>query len=480
MFLVPSKLFAAFSITEIMYDPQGSDDGREWIEVYADISGDVDSKTTTLFEEGSHHKLLVSSSSPVSGTTIHPQEYFILSSNPEKFLADYPSFSKRVIKSSFSLKNSGESLAFEIDGVGESVFYTPESGAGGDGKSLHSRDGSWYALTPTPGEASSSDPAPLPENSSGASPATPISTTQSGESASPVITDGPGFSYLTDPHIFPKISTNPVSVLGARTIMRGSAVGLKGKVLDDARYLWNFGDGTTGEGITVAHQYKQEGIYIVALSATSGQYAGTAYQKIVVKKPTIVYSELNLALNSLALKNDGDTNIFLDGFQLVTKRATTTSFPPEKTYQFPPQSILAAHTLIRIDFSTLGFIPTDTLILFDEAGFPLFELHLEPEKSAGKVVSGSSSASAQTKNKTTLKKKTLSAPPAQLRPTPNLVSSPLARVDTIIPQNDEHNPEAQRPSGIVYAALLGALLLIIWVCATIWKTHNSLHDRPQN
>ena len=47
----------ALQISEIMYDPSGSDTGHEWIEIYNDGEVAVDVKTLKLYENNTNHSI---------------------------------------------------------------------------------------------------------------------------------------------------------------------------------------------------------------------------------------------------------------------------------------------------------------------------------------------------------------------------------------------------------------------------------------
>jgi len=87
-----------------MYDLEGSDSGREWIEVCAD--NETDLSTWKFFEEGSNHGLTL-----YQGDVLSAQGCAVIVDDAGKFLEDMPSFSGTIYDSSWStLKNTGETL----------------------------------------------------------------------------------------------------------------------------------------------------------------------------------------------------------------------------------------------------------------------------------------------------------------------------------------------------------------------------------
>src|SRR3989344_973530 len=94
-------------ISEIMYDlKNGSDDGREWIEVYNNSDTSVDLSTFKFFEANTNHKLI----SVAGEENIPSLDYALIVSNAEKFQTDWPAFSGTIFDSTFSLSNTGENL----------------------------------------------------------------------------------------------------------------------------------------------------------------------------------------------------------------------------------------------------------------------------------------------------------------------------------------------------------------------------------
>lgn len=126
----------AVQITEIMYNPLGSDSGHEWIEILSNEP--VNISGWKFYEAGTNHKLtIINGSWIVSGYAVIADEY-------DTFLEDYPSFNGTLFDSSWSsLSNSGEFLGLmnsSLDLV-DSVNYSSDWG-GGSGYSLELTD-SW-------------------------------------------------------------------------------------------------------------------------------------------------------------------------------------------------------------------------------------------------------------------------------------------------------------------------------------------------
>ncbi len=137
VFLI-AKSVNAIVINEIMYNPDGTDAGREWIELYNNEDFSVDISEWKLYENNINHGLTLS-----QGDFVIPgREYAVIADNSDIFLADYPDFNKTLIDSAFSLSNLGELICIRDGSLSlvDCVSYSPSWGADGNGKSLERKN----------------------------------------------------------------------------------------------------------------------------------------------------------------------------------------------------------------------------------------------------------------------------------------------------------------------------------------------------
>jgi len=127
-------------ITEIMYDPTGNDEGREWVELYNKGAEEITivrgrGESSWRFFDGKSNRILFQGS-----LVIKPGEYVILTQDPSKFKQDYPDFLGSIIQvSAMELRNTSSTIALRIGSQGKlwsQVSYGQSSGANGNGKSL--------------------------------------------------------------------------------------------------------------------------------------------------------------------------------------------------------------------------------------------------------------------------------------------------------------------------------------------------------
>src|SRR3989344_6805654 len=105
LFFSALPVYASVVITEVMYDLEGADTGREWVKIQNDGVA-VDLTGWKFFEGGGNHGLTL-----VQGDISLPQNGFaVIADNAEKFLLDWPGFSGTLFDSVFSLSNTGETL----------------------------------------------------------------------------------------------------------------------------------------------------------------------------------------------------------------------------------------------------------------------------------------------------------------------------------------------------------------------------------
>jgi len=292
--LLPGVSLAQILITEVMYDLEGSDTGREWIEVTNLGSENIDVSTWKFFENETNHGLVLFQ----GDGNLSPNSSAIIVTNPSKFLSDWPSFGGTIYDSSFSFKNTGEFISIRDPDLVDidSVTYDPLWGGEGDGNSLQKIEDTWTGLTPTPGQYSE------------------VSNTSENETSEPQPpTSGGGVSGTNFPvgSISTKILGEKVLLSGADTFFKAESVGVKGEKLENARHLWNFGDGSIKEGENVLYNYIYPGEYVVFLDVSSESF--TANDKLYVKvvPSSLLISESNKDFIKISNSSGREINVSL-------------------------------------------------------------------------------------------------------------------------------------------------------------------------
>lgn len=333
---------AQVSISEIMYNPKGSDTGHEWVEVVNEGSSDVDLAQCKFVEIGTattNHGIVAVQ----GGATLTPGAYAIIADNAQTFLVDHPGFVGVVTDSSFSLNNTGETIAFKMpDGTLDTVSYTKDMGANEDGNSLQKIAGVWHGDTPTPGAAHISvASSPAQELSSNISSATPA-----------IISTNPASSFPVESQIFADAGAAlRVVSTGAPIMFTGRVLGIKKDPIENARMVWSFGDGGRAEGAGVEHTYYYPGDYIVVLDAASGHYSASDRVTVHVVTPSLALQTGGDTTHSfVAIENRGGDELDLSEWQVESAG---------KIFVLPKNTIIGAHKILTLASEVTGLVASE-------------------------------------------------------------------------------------------------------------------------
>jgi hypothetical protein len=311
LLFLPIILHARIIISEIMYDPEGTDTGREWVEVYNTGPDAVDLASYKLFENNINHKLV--SVVEDQNIIISSGQFAIIADNPAKFLIDFPSYSGLLIDSAFSLNNTGEPIAI-IDGennVIDRVEYLAEWGGKNNGFSLQKNDSDfWIEATPTVG---------LKNQQQSEIKANDSNNTETKSSTTTSATSNSTHSGQNDLTNFKEKIDLEIGAGRHRIVTLNTPVDFRAVFNTDKKpkFMWSFGDGLSKKGYEVKHSYKNEGNYNIVLNGLLGTVQTTARTKITVIKPDVEIMSINSGKNvNILLKNKGQTEINLGNFIL--------------------------------------------------------------------------------------------------------------------------------------------------------------------
>lgn len=326
IFLFPSVSFAAptLSITEIMYDAPGTDTGREWIEVY-NAGEPIDLVDIRLKENEVNHK--ITSHDGVQITQITNGEYVIIADNPAKFIVDYPTYSGKLFDSAFSLNNTGEGLSLTSgETVLDSVFYTPDLGAVGDGHSLQLNSAVFTPAKPTPGKENTTEQLPADssgEDSAGGSSGTSTSSTSGSSSSSSSSssktsansTHGGQVGLSTyEPKVF-KIGAGRTRYSNINTPVHFELFSDQSDTLTSRSVTWSFGDGESGRGKSITHSYVFPGTYNVVANLKTDTATAVSRTKIIVTEPFLDVS-VSATSSMVSIYNDSNSEVNIGEFGL--------------------------------------------------------------------------------------------------------------------------------------------------------------------
>lgn len=329
--IFPCISFANVDITEIMYDPEGTDSGREWIEVYNKGESDIDLSLWKLLENEVNHKISIYEE---GDSVLEVGKYAVIADNVTKFLIDYPAYSGLVLDSAFSLNNSGESLAL-LDGEGnqyEYIEYDVEIG-GKNGNSISLIGDKYVDGSPTPGIANT------------------VATNSEGEGTDSESTHSSSKELSSEEKkINLKIGAGRKRVVTVNTPVRFEAT--MNTSVSDNRIRWSFGDGHAKSGIEETHSYEFPGVYNVVVRGEEGDEEAVSRTTVTVFDPDLSISEVNIPERYIVLRNGGNREVNLGGFKLKG---------PDLSFRFPRDTILSAQTDLYLSFSTLWIL--DELVI---------------------------------------------------------------------------------------------------------------------
>lgn len=305
---------ASVTINEIMYDLEGTDTDREWVEVYNSGGEAIDLSTWKFVEGNSNHSLVPFD----GGSTIAPNGYAVIADKPEKFKADWPNFSGVLFDSSFSLGNDpGEELSLKDDTATtvDTVTYVTAVGAQGDGTTLN-RNGTVFIVSPaTPGI----------ENTTTQNDDTNDETNNdnnSGDTSSGGVSPSLKIIEIATPKITAQIESKLSLVAGTPIIFEPKIRGYSGESLSQGKFFWNLGDGMSIEKNTnekIMYTYDSPGEYVVSLEyfRNSYQFESDAMDRLVIQvsPPSMVVSSV-LSDGSVEITNTSPKETDLFGWVL--------------------------------------------------------------------------------------------------------------------------------------------------------------------
>lgn len=326
---IPVSIFAQIEITEIMYNLDGSDAGREWVEIYNTGSSDVNLLGWRIFEGDKNGRIREFA----GGTVLSSGYYAIIADKPDVFISENgQNFGAILLDGAFSLKNTGEELILRnselIDIYG--VFYNTSLGGDGDGNSLQKTNTGWVAKTPTPG-LSHDNSQEVELSVSTETEESLSSDTHTAQEKNTSVT-----AFTVEPQVFAYAGPQKrIVVAGGRTRFEGRAFGVKKEPLENVRFLWTFGDGGQVEGERVAHRFIYPGEYVVVLNASSGWFSGN-YRVIVTAVPADL-SIKNATSKYIEISNN--TKYELDLSSWMLRVGDNTFVLPKRTYIMPKRSV---------------------------------------------------------------------------------------------------------------------------------------------
>jgi hypothetical protein len=337
----PVAVFASVEITEVMYNPEASDSGREWVELQNTGDSSVNLDRWHFREDGTDHRISTTSQGDFTDSPRLPAgEYIILADDPAAVSNDYPNLSA-VLNSSFTLVNSGESLSMiNPDGVvSDSVNYDTSIGGDDNGNSLQKKNVGWIAAGPTPASAnvsqSSSDMEVNTESESQNSESTDDDSGGTVKILEPKPEDsGDEYEDAESSEESDKPSQDTITVNAGSDIrtIAGVQIHLDGTVTSSKRSLlagrdirWSLGNGDTTEGADTFYTYNHPDQYTATLMAKGPTRTISDEIEVLVSPPKLSIASTSPGTSGfIQIANDLNHEVNLAGWHLRTAGGVAT------------------------------------------------------------------------------------------------------------------------------------------------------------
>lgn len=324
----------ALIISEVMSNPTGVDDGREWIEIFNNTANSVDLSAMTISIKGATAIAVT----PLSGgTNLTPGGYAIIGSivsGSTKFLQDYPTYNGPLFKSGIGLVNTGVT-SIDIKLSGSIVDSLSSYTAAKDSFTLSLVSGSFVSSNPTPGAENQA----VTSSDSGNN-ATSTNTQQTIQAQS-----------APSPDIVLYMPFEKTVVAGADSNFTTYGMTRGGNNIEGLTFSWSYGDGGQGEGTTTLYRYVYPGRYLAKVEAGNGHVLGNASMKIRVVSPDIAITKVDTGKYGLYVDIYNPNNYDLDLSQWKL------SFDG-KAFPFPKNTIILGGETTHFSGIAMGFAST--------------------------------------------------------------------------------------------------------------------------
>jgi len=347
---LPVFVSASVMINEIAWMGMAVSSTDEWIELYNDSSEAVDLTGWVLKAQDDTPTINLSGS-------ISANSFFLLERTDDETV---PGITADLIYTG-ALSNDGEILILN-NASGNEIDKIDASGGwpAGDNitkQTMQKADSNWITATATP-KAINFIPSEPPAGGQEPQTQTPAPSQSSlgGSNSSPYI----------PPEKLPKIKADAgldkTVTVGAVVEFRGQAFGFEDEPLDNARYLWTFGDGASKDGKNITHIYQYPGEYTVALNVSSGEYSASDYMLVKALPNQVFISEVKIGANSfIEFENKSKQEIDISGCQIKYNN---------QTFIFPQSTRIRPNAYLVIPSSVSGifFNPGKGIIEFLYSG----------------------------------------------------------------------------------------------------------------
>lgn len=387
----PHAQAAGLTISEIMFDPAGSDDKREWVEIYNGGFTPLDLSSHFILTDGassSKHALVAQ-----NGSVLGSGAYAVIVQDVAGFTGDFPSYAGQVFDSSWSgLTASVGKTILLIDpasAVLDSVTYDPSIGGANTGDSLQQNaSGLWVAAVPTPGSAPSGqsttgvddgEESSLDDSTTLPNPTPSVGGIQAGSSQNTKASSVP-----SKPRAELVLPARAIAGIPVKISVRAYESGDNVRILGVSHLALGDGSAYTGKALdTFTHVYAHPGTYAVTFEYRGNPYSLdpdlTTRETIQVFGPGV--SIASVASNgTIELSNEGVREADLSGWILAP---LGDAFAADR-FAFPSGTVVLGSKRILLSPKVTGLSPAraqvaELLLPSGERATPLAEASMLPE-----------------------------------------------------------------------------------------------------
>lgn len=301
--LLPFIAGAQIKISEVMYDPAGTDTKREWIEVFNAGAGSVDLTQYFLFENNVYHKL-----TGTAGGILAAGAYAVIADSVTDVLQDYPEFDGLILDSAFSLGNTGEtiSMANPQKEIIDTFIYTTDMGGVGTGHSLQINGTDVITAGPTFATENKTESERIEEDDTATTTPSGNSSGSGSDTSSHHQQEASG-SYT--PTASFKLGIGRNRIVSVHAPIELEALVSKADLRPGIR--WNMGDFGTDAGRTVTHIYDHPGTYQVIAEARLGGFTAVSRTEVDVRIPQLAITQ---ATDTIVIANADKAEVNIGDF----------------------------------------------------------------------------------------------------------------------------------------------------------------------
>lgn len=364
-------------INEVLFDPEGTDTGNEWIEIYNSGEAGTDLTGWELYPAGIGYfsfpkgfvlgprqfaivRIRVSGTNtsstlyhatPVSnmGNTAGSAALFSGTPRDEQTIKSFVQWGKdgqtwESTADKAGLWRKGEAIDLTKAEEGQSIALAADGVAGGT---------AFWKIAASPTRSAANGTVSI------VSAAPTSSAVVPSESSSRV-------AALPSPQtIEAHAGRDTTGVAGGVVNFRGTATGLTKEPIENARFWWNFGDGATAEGYQVAHVFRVPGTYLTGLHVSSGMYAASDYVTVTVIPNKVEITDVTGGADGfIRIRNGSDVTLDIGGWILKDGQGAS--------FILPPHTMIRAVGEMALTHAITGLAGTPTVSVFFPDGSPAF------------------------------------------------------------------------------------------------------------